>query len=63
MRAMTKRSQREMDRLRELFVAGAQEASGLDEAVAGQVWEWMAAFAGYGFPKAHAAGYGALADH
>ena len=26
-----------------------------------QVWELMAAFAGYGFPKAHAAGYAAVA--
>ncbi len=29
----------------------------MPEPVAGRVWEMMAAFAGYGFPKAHAASY------
>jgi DNA polymerase III alpha subunit len=55
------RSAHEMARLREGFIAGAQHVSGLDTATAEQVWDLMAAFAGYGFPKAHAAGYAALA--
>ena len=61
-RAMSKfRSAHEMERLRAQFVAGAQATSGLDVTVAQQVWELMAAFAGYGFPKAHAAGYAVVA--
>ncbi len=61
-RAMSKwRSAHEMARLRAQFLAGAQATSGLDATTADQVWELMAAFAGYGFPKAHAAGYAAVA--
>lgn len=60
-RAMSKKSEREMARLREQFVAGARDVSGFDEATAIRVWDLMAAFAGYGFPKAHAAGYAAIA--
>jgi DNA polymerase III subunit alpha len=61
-RAMSKfRSAHEMERLRTLFVEGAQATGGLDAATAERVWELMAAFAGYGFPKAHAAGYAAVA--
>ncbi len=61
-RAMSKfRSAHEMARLREGFIAGAQRVSGLDAPTAEKVWDLMAAFAGYGFPKAHAAGYAALA--
>lgn len=61
-RAMSKHHlSHEMARLREQFVMGAQATSGLDAEIAEQVWELMAAFAGYGFPKAHAAGYAALA--
>lgn len=61
-RAMSKfRSAHEMERLHTQFIAGAQATSGLDATTAQQVWELMAAFAGYGFPKAHAAGYAAVA--
>jgi DNA polymerase III subunit alpha len=61
-RAMSKfRSAHEMARLREQFLAGAERVSRLDFATAEKVWDLMAAFAGYGFPKAHAAGYAALA--
>ena len=61
-RAMSKfRSAHEMARLRESFISGAQRVSGLDAAAAEKLWDLMAAFAGYGFPKAHAAGYAALA--
>jgi DNA polymerase III alpha subunit len=61
-RAMSKfRSAHEMARLRENFVTGAQQVSRLDAATAEKLWDLMAAFAGYGFPKAHAAGYAALA--
>jgi DNA-directed DNA polymerase III PolC len=61
-RAMSKfRSAHEMQRLREGFIAGAQRISGLDAPTAEKLWDLLAAFAGYGFPKAHAAGYAALA--
>ncbi len=61
-RAMSKfRSAHEMARLREGFIDGAQQVSGLDAATAEKLWDLLAAFAGYGFPKAHAAGYAALA--
>jgi DNA polymerase III subunit alpha len=61
-RAMSKfRSAHEMERLRAGFIAGAQQVSGLDAPTAEKLWDLLAAFAGYGFPKAHAAGYAALA--
>ncbi len=61
-RAMSKfRSAHEMTRLREQFLTGAERVSHLDSTTAEKVWDLMAAFAGYGFPKAHAAGYAALA--
>ena len=50
-----------MARQREQFITGAQQVSHMSAATAEQVWDLMAAFAGYGFPKAHAAGYAALA--
>ncbi|HZY42166.1 MAG TPA: DNA polymerase III subunit alpha, partial [Anaerolineae bacterium] len=61
-RAMSKfRSAHEMDQLRLKFIHGARDTSALAETIAQQVWDMMAAFAGYGFPKAHAAGYAAVA--
>ncbi|HEY4722236.1 MAG TPA: DNA polymerase III subunit alpha, partial [Anaerolineae bacterium] len=61
-RAMSKfRSAHEMEQLRLQFIGGAQSASGIDAPTAGAIWDLMAAFAGYGFPKAHAAGYGVVA--
>ncbi|MBI5876917.1 MAG: DNA polymerase III subunit alpha [Chloroflexi bacterium] len=60
-RAMGKRSPEAMARLKAEFLRGAREAGGFDASVAEQVWELMAAFAGYGFPKAHAAGYATVA--
>jgi DNA polymerase III subunit alpha len=61
-RAMSKfRSAHEMAQLREQFITGAGRVSDMDAITAEKVWDLMAAFAGYGFPKAHAAGYAALA--
>ncbi len=48
---------KQMQTLKEKFIAGAFERSGVPPATAERVWELMAAFAGYGFPKAHAASY------
>jgi DNA polymerase III alpha subunit len=48
---------KQMQTLKEKFVAGAWERKQVPEDVANRIWELMAAFAGYGFPKAHAASY------
>lgn len=50
-----------MRTLRERFVVGAEQVSGIGSEVGARIWEMMAAFAGYGFPKAHAASYAVAA--
>ncbi len=52
---------KEMARLRERFIQGAAEKHQVGEETASRIWEMMAAFAGYGFPKAHAASYAVVA--
>ena len=42
------------------FVGGC-EKNGVDTAAANKVFDWIALFAGYGFNRAHAAGYSVLA--
>jgi DNA-directed DNA polymerase III PolC len=51
----------QMRTLKARFIAGAASRSDVPEVVAERVWELMAAFAGYGFPKAHAASYAQVA--
>lgn len=51
----------QMKSLKERFIRGANLRAGLPESVGERVWELMAAFAGYGFPKAHAASYAQVA--
>lgn len=46
-----------MQELKAKFIAGAEEKSGVSREMGEQIWDLMAAFAGYGFPKAHAASY------
>jgi error-prone DNA polymerase len=61
-RAMSrKRSHEAMQRQRDGFVAGAIGHSGVGAQTAERVWEMVAGFAGFGFPKAHAAAFGLLA--
>jgi error-prone DNA polymerase len=61
-RAMSrKRSQEAMQSHRERFLAGAMRHAGADAQTAERVWEMVAGFAGFGFPKAHAAAFGLLA--
>lgn len=48
---------RQMETLRIKFIKGSRTKSNVPEDIAERVWEMMAAFAGYGFPKAHAASY------
>mgnify|MGYP001188901404 CR=1 FL=1 len=52
---------KQMQALKERFLAGALQRSGIPTAIAEHIWELMAAFAGYGFPKAHAASYARVA--
>lgn len=48
---------KQMVTLKERFLIGAWEHHHVPIEAAEQVWQMMAAFAGYGFPKAHAASY------
>ncbi len=48
---------RQMQQLEKKFIAEAERLSGVPAVTGERVWEMMAAFAGYGFPKAHAASY------
>ncbi len=48
---------KQMITLKERFLAGALERHGVSRETGEQIWDLMAAFAGYGFPKAHAASY------
>jgi DNA-directed DNA polymerase III PolC len=51
---------KEMITLRQRFIEGADKVSSIPPNVAARIWEMMAAFAGYGFPKAHAASYAVI---
>ena len=59
-RAMGKKIKSEMAAQRELFVAGAVER-GVDPGQAGQIFDLVDKFAGYGFNKSHAAAYALVA--
>ena len=59
-RAMGKKKVKEMAAQRKNFVAGAQE-KGVSEKVAGEVFDHIDKFAGYGFNKSHAAAYAFVA--
>ena len=50
-----------MKTLRQDFISGAYHRHNVKPETAERIWEMMAAFAGYGFPKAHAASYAQLA--
>jgi DNA-directed DNA polymerase III PolC len=52
---------KKMQELQKKFVGEAESKSGVPASVGERVWEMMAAFAGYGFPKAHAASYAKVA--
>ena len=61
-RAMGKKIQAEMDAQRQTFVEGSVK-NGVDEAKASSIFDTIAAFAGYGFNKSHAAAYALVAYH
>jgi len=50
-----------MQDLKRKFMDQAQERNEVPSETAERIWEMMAAFAGYGFPKAHAASYATVA--
>ena len=50
-----------MQALKRKFMDQAQERNEVPSETAERIWEMMAAFAGYGFPKAHAASYAKVA--
>ena len=50
-----------MQELQHKFISEAQARSGVPAEAGERIWEMMAAFAGYGFPKAHAASYAQVA--
>jgi len=50
-----------MQELERKFIGEAETKNGISPAVGKRVWDMMAAFAGYGFPKAHAASYAKVA--
>lgn len=56
-RAMGKKIKEEMDDQRALFVKGAKDFSGVEAEKANYIFDQIAKFAGYGFNKAHSAGY------
>ncbi len=51
----------QMITLKNRFLAGANELSNVPAETGERIWDLMAAFAGYGFPKAHAASYAQIA--
>jgi DNA polymerase-3 subunit alpha len=59
-RAMGKKIKSEMDAQRTLFTEGAVK-NGVEPAIASQIFDQMAKFAGYGFNKSHSAPYALLA--
>jgi len=61
-RAMGKKDAAEMEKQREIFLKGAAERKH-PKAQAGEIFDQMAKFAGYGFNKSHSAAYSLLAYH
>ncbi|MDD9901628.1 MAG: DNA polymerase III subunit alpha [Alphaproteobacteria bacterium] len=60
-RAMGKKIKAEMDAQREIFVKGCADTHNIKKDLAGAIFDQIAKFAGYGFNKAHSAGYGFVA--
>jgi DNA polymerase-3 subunit alpha len=59
-RAMGKKNAEEMAKQRERFMTGA-DANGINKNTAGELFDQMEKFAGYGFNKSHSAAYALLA--
>ena len=61
-RAMGKKDASEMAKQREIFMAGAAQRN-FPKSKAGEIFDQMEKFAGYGFNKSHSAAYSLLAYH
>ena len=61
-RAMGKKKAEEMAQQREIFLTGAKQR-GVDDKVAGRLFDLMEKFAEYGFNKSHSAAYALIAYH
>ncbi len=61
-RAMGKKKAEEMAEQREIFLTGAKKR-GVDDKVAGRLFDLMEKFAEYGFNKSHSAAYALIAYH
>ena len=62
-RAMGKKIESEMAAQRQIFCARAIKTSGLNDREAQAIFDQIAAFAGYGFNKSHAAAYALISYH
>ena len=60
-KVMSKKQKEKIPAYRKKFVAGAKVHSDIDEKLAAEIFAYIEPFAGYGFPKAHAAAYGWIA--
>lgn len=60
-KVMGKKQKEKIPIYRDMFVRGAQEASGIDRDLAEKIFKFIEPFAGYGFNKSHAAAYGWIA--
>jgi DNA polymerase-3 subunit alpha len=60
-RAMGKKKPEEMAKQRERFLKGCAEVHGIGTAKAGQIFDVLEKFAGYGFNKAHSVSYALVA--
>jgi error-prone DNA polymerase len=62
-RAMSrKRSEEAIEAFRDRFLAGA-EGRGVDRKLANEIYDKLAGFSGFGFPKSHSAAFALLAYH
>ncbi|OHA87206.1 MAG: hypothetical protein A2644_02345 [Candidatus Zambryskibacteria bacterium RIFCSPHIGHO2_01_FULL_39_63] len=60
-KAIGKKNREEMAKQHVMFIEGCQKNSGMPVKKAEELWNLFEPFQGYGFNKAHAAGYGKLA--
>jgi len=60
-KAMGKKQQHVMDQQRAKFVEGCEKTNKIGKKQAARIFDTIAKFAGYGFPKAHSTGYAIIA--
>ena len=58
---MSKKQKEKIPQYRDKFVRGAQETSGIERALAEEIFKSVEPFGGYGFNKSHSAAYGWIA--